>query len=288
MSQTLGEYLSAASGRLRGTGIESARLDVFILLEDELDCSRAWILAHPDVSLRQVQVDSLDKKIAQRTQHVPLAYIRGHAPFYGHEFIVSPVVLVPRPETEVMITMLKDIRLGLPPNNTSPRIADIGTGSGCLGITAALELPGANVDLYDISREALDCARLNAQKHGIKVHFYQEDLLEGALARPLHPRYDVILANLPYVPNDLPVNQAARHEPKLALFAGKDGLDLYRRFWQQIASAGAERQPQHILTEALPAQHAALTKSAETAGYKLAKTDHFIQHFELAKSPTSH
>lgn len=266
---TTGEFLTAATTQLSRAGIESARLDCLVLLEDELELDRAHLLARPETALSAARLARLRTKLGRRARHLPLAYIRGKAMFYGREFAITRHVLVPRPESETIIEMLK--KLPLPAGG---RLADIGTGSGCLGITAALELPDIIVDLYDIDARALACAKRNAQAFGLPLKTYREDLLEGALSR----RYTVLLANLPYVPTDYAINQAARQEPKLALFAGTDGLDVYRRFWTQL-EAPAPHKPRHVLTEALPSQHAALAKLARGAGYRIAASDDFVQYF---------
>lgn len=265
---TANEFLTSATKALKKAGIASARLDALILLEDALGQDRALILAHPDQRIAHSTEVALHKKIIQRASHTPLAYIRGKVQFYGRELLINQDVLVPRPETETMITLLK--QLPLPPR---PRLADIGTGSGCIGITAALELSGATVDLYDLDPATLAVARRNARTLGVKVRCYQADLLE----RPARP-YDVLLANLPYVPERYLVNQAAEQEPKEAIFGGKDGLNLYRRFWTQISSL--PDKPRFVLTEALPPQHAEIEAIAKQAGYTQRKAEDFIQVFE--------
>jgi release factor glutamine methyltransferase len=209
-------------------------------------------------------------KVTRREQHVPLAYIRGKAAFYGHIFYITKDVLVPRPESEAIIDILANLS-DLP---AAVRIADIGTGSGCLGITAALILPDAQVWLYDIDSQALDVARKNTQIHGVDATLTQQDLLTG-VTEP----FDIILANLPYVPTAYPINSAATFEPAVALFAGDDGLADYRRFWQQIGDAA--HKPTHIITEALLAQHPALADIAKGVGYQLIKTNGLIQHYAL-------
>ena len=266
MSVTVRNWLANATVSLKGAGIATARLDALVLLEDALSKDRVLILAHPETQIDNKTEVSLNKKIAQRAGHTPLAYIRGRTEFYGREFAVTPHTLVPRPETETMIEMLKT--LPLPAN---PAIADIGTGSGCIGITAALELPNARVSLYDIDEEALKVAKKNLQLLGAKVTCQKADLLERVT------NIDVLLANLPYVPERYAINQAAEHEPKHAIFAGKDGLNLYRRFWEQIASL--PQKPLFVLTESLPPQHADLAGIAKSAGYEPYQTQDFIQVF---------
>ncbi len=264
---TIGEFLAQATRTLQQAGIESARLDTLILLEDALKLDRALLLAHPADEIDALTGVELHKKIMQRITHLPLAYIRGTAPFYGRDFAVNKNVLVPRPETEAMIELLKG--LSLP---ASARIADIGTGSGCIGITAALELPQTVVRLYDIDPQALHIAAKNARALGATITLSQSDLLDTVQAA------DVLLANLPYVPDNYPINPAASHEPGLALFAGQDGLELYRRFWKQLSAHTAK--PACVLTEALLSQHQDMRTLGRAAGYRLAKTEGLIQQFE--------
>lgn len=258
-------FLQQATARLMGAGIGTARLDCLILMEDVLGLDRSLILAHPERNIDDLPLLELNKKIAQRIRHVPLAYIRKKASFYGRSFIVDPHVLVPRPESEAIIDALKNN--DLPP---SPHIADVGTGSGCLGITAALEMNGAVVDLYDIDPKALAIARQNAAKYGAHVTLHKNDLLDA-----VRRRYDVVIANLPYVPEDYPINKAAAHEPALALYGGADGLDLYRRLWLQLALS----TPSYVIIEALPLQHHSLQQLAQATGYHLLQTDGYIQTY---------
>jgi release factor glutamine methyltransferase len=262
-------FLKGATKILEQNDIATARLDCLVLLEDVLGVDRAVILAHPDLAIPQAKLSVLNKKITQRRRHIPLAYIRGKVSFYGREFAVNKHILVPRPESETMIDWL--IKLPLP---ASPKVADIGTGTGCLGITAALELHWAEIGLYDIDPFALKLARQNAKALNVKAAYYKADLLE------LKPAADVLLANLPYVPDRYKLNQAAEHEPKHAIFGGKDGLDLYRRLWQQIA--GLPGKPLFVMTESLPPQHQALNGLAQAAGYRPYQTDDFIQIFQPA------
>lgn len=266
---TIGDFLKQSTERLRTAGVESPRLDILVLLEDALQQDRARLLAHMDAKIAQETEVDLNKKIMQRTKDVPLAYIRGIANFYGRTFNVTPSVLVPRPESEAFIDLLKTTA----PQLKEPRIADIGTGSGCIGVTAGLEIPEAKVDLYDIDPLALQIAKQNAKAHKLRLQTYNEDLLMQASDRA----YDVILANLPYVPVDFPTNAAVRHEPAIAIFSGYDGLEAYRQFWQQIASL--HTQPKYILTEALTSQHAELQTTATFNGYSLNASQGLVQMF---------
>lgn len=267
----IADFQKNAERRLRRAGIGSARLDILIMLEDQLRKERGWLLAHPEIELTDIQARRLLRKVERRAKHVPLAYIRGHSEFYGRRFKVNRHVLEPRPESETMITILKSLV-----SETKPwKIADVGTGNGAIGITAALELPDATVDLYDISSGALAVAKHNVHLHELRLRARKMNLLR----RPLRP-YDIILANLPYVPDKWRINEAAMAEPKIAIFGGPDGLDIYRKLFQQLQRF--TWKPKFVLTESLPPQHVNLMKIAADAGFKLHRSDDFIQVFKKA------
>lgn len=266
------KWLEQAAAKLSVAGIGSARLDCLILLEDVTGRNRAWLLAHPELELKASELNRLNKQLARRAAHEPLAYIRGFTEFYGRRFKVNHRVLEPRPESETMIELLKKLTL---PHDA--KIADVGTGSGCLGITAALELPGSHVDLFDIDASAVAVARHNAEMHELHLRIEKRDLLRSS-----HTEYDAVLANLPYVPDHFTINPAAAREPKIAIFGGKDGLSVYRRLFEQVQ--GFKHPPHFILTEALPPQHHELSEVALKSGYRLNRTQDFIQIFKLTGS----
>ncbi|MDB5185715.1 MAG: putative Modification methylase, HemK family [Candidatus Saccharibacteria bacterium] len=262
-------WLEEAILRLERADIATARLDCLVLLEDAIGINRANILAHPEREITDEQLKELASKLVRREAHQPLAYIRGKTEFYGREFIITPAVLEPRPESETMIELL--LELDLP---EKPHIVDVGTGSGALGITAKLEIPDAVVALVDIDAAALGIARKNTRKHGLELSCVTDNLLERA-QRPI----DIILANLPYVPDSYQINTAAHNEPRIAIFGGEDGLDLYRTMFTQIDTK--ESKPKFILTESLPMQHSALADIATSHGYALKTSSDFIQLFTL-------
>lgn len=266
---TVGQFLYSSTQKLRNSGITSARLDCLILLEDSLLIDRANLIAHPEKEIPPLTEVELNNKIVQRSQHTPLAYIRGKVEFFNRQFSVNSDVLVPRPETEDIINLTLKVDI-----NKAVKIADIGTGSGCIGISAALELPNAQVDLYDISPKALEVARHNALSLNAQIHVFKSDLLNG-----LHQDYDIILTNLPYVPDNHPINQAAGMEPRLALFAGNDGMDLYRKLWQQIGLLRI--RPAYIITESLKFQHKLNSHLANSQGYVPVETVGLAQAFKL-------
>lgn len=270
---TLGWYLESTSARLTSAGVITARLDCLVLMEDVIGEDRSYILAHPEVELNDVQLRELEEKIARRSRHEPLAYIRGKSEFFGREFIVTANTLQPRPETETMIELLLEMENG---KLKKQNIIDVGTGSGCLAITAKLELPDCRVSATDISAEALDIAMRNARNLQVEINFQQGHLLAPLLSITynLPP---TILANLPYVPKSYPINESARFEPDVALFAGDDGLDLYRELFTQCRKFS--RPPDTVFTESLPEQHGALADIATEHGYKLQQSSGFIQVF---------
>lgn len=252
---------------LENAGIMTARLDALVLLEDTLHTNRAHLLAHPDQQITEEQIDVLMKQVARRAHHEPLAYIRSKTEFYGREFSVNKHVLEPRPESETMISLLKQLSL-----KQHTKLADIGSGSGALGITAALELGLSTVYLHDIDPKTLEVARTNADTHNVDAEYVQTNLINIYNAD-----YEILLCNLPYVPDDFHINTAATHEPKLAIFGGPDGLDLYREMFAQIVKL--PWKPASILTESLPPQHTELTRIAAAAGYSLSTSEDFIQLF---------
>ena len=261
------DWFKSAVERLKKVGISSARLDALILLEDCTHRDRAYLLARPELKLTPAQIRKLNKQIELRATHEPMAYIRGFCEFYGRRFKINRHVLEPRPESETMIELA--LKLPLKPK---PIVADIGTGSGAIGITFKLELTEAEVDLYDIDSACLAVARHNCALHELHLHVYKRDLLN----RPARP-YDVILANLPYVPDRWKINEAAAMEPRIAIFGGKDGLDLYRRLFGQLKDMADK--PKFVLTESLPPQHDKLAEIATASGYRLKESKDFIQVF---------
>lgn len=260
----ISEWLIESMIHLKEVGVDAPRTDALVMLCDVLGKEKTWIHAHPEYEFNTEEQRQLDHMLAKRLTRIPLAYIREKSEFYGREFVVNSRVLIPRPESEDFIELLKTLP------TTERYIADIGTGSGCLGITAALEMPRATVHLYDIDEDALAIANHNARQHQVKLQYYTSDLLKD-----LREPYDILLANLPYVPDDLVTSPEIEREPALALFSGKDGMEHYRHFWKQVETL--ESQPKYILTESLEPQHKILQQLAEQAGYVLSQTQGLVQ-----------
>lgn len=264
-SLTTHNWLQSAVKELQAADIPTAKLDALVLLEDCLGISRANILAHTDDGLTAAQLAKLDKQIQRRKKHEPLAYIRGKTEFYGREFMVNQYTLEPRPETETMIELLQQLKPSI--------IVDVGTGSGAIAVTAKKLFPSKEVIAIDIDPKCLEVARKNAQKHNVTLTLKHADLLEGSALI----EGTTILANLPYVPDDFSINPAAKYEPKIAIFGGADGLDLYRKMFKQIQKS--DKKPSYILTESLPFQHKKLAEIAKSFGYKQTAQEDFIQMF---------
>lgn len=269
---TISVWLSYAKDKLETAGIGTARLDSQVLLADMLQHNRGWVMAHLETVITDETRAELDKQLDERARHVPLAYIRGKTEFYGREFYVDKRVLEPRPESETMIDILKKI-LDI---EKSSEIIDVGTGSGALAITAKLEIPDAKVRATDIDPNCLEVAEKNASKYHVEIEFTRGDLLEPISDIP--GLTIITLANLPYVPEEYQINQAALQEPRQAIFGGADGLDPYRRLFAQ--AAGFVQRPRFILTESMPPQHRTLTLIAARYGFRMIQADDFIQVFQ--------
>jgi release factor glutamine methyltransferase len=218
----------------------TARRDAELLLLHIAGISRAELLTHPQRELTFRQQEHYQAAIARRARHEPVQYITGVQEFYGRNFIVNRAVLIPRPETEHLVETALAVR------PEPKRILDIGTGSGILAITLALELPNATVTATDISAAALAVARQNARSLGAKdrLRFVASDLF-AALG---NERFDCIVANPPYVATDEVLEPQVRdYEPVTALYAGEDGLAVYRRL---IPQAFEHLEPGgHLLVE---------------------------------------
>ena len=219
------EALRWATELLDSKGIESARLEAEILLAHVLKVGRLYLYINPEQELSQEQIDNYSKLIQRRLEHEPTAYILGHREFMDLDLIVNEDVLIPRPETEVLVETVID---HLNDITRMVRIADIGTGSGAIAISLAKSLPNAAVEAVDISESAINIAKLNTDRYSLRVTFHCGDLLS-----PLNgKKYNAIVSNPPYIPSQVIDGLQAEvkdYEPRTALDGGSDGLDFYRR-----------------------------------------------------------
>jgi release factor glutamine methyltransferase len=208
-----------------------------LLLRFTLDVDRAYLYAHSERELTADEQTRYDEALAQRARGVPAQYITGHQEFWGMDLIVNPAVLIPRPETEHVIeTVLHLINGGRAPS-PGTRIVDVGTGSGCVALALAKELPEAEIHGTDVSLAALEVARANAARHQLenKIQFHETDLLEG-----LEPAsFDFVVSNPPYVgesEQDQVQLEVRKFEPRNAVFAGPTGLEVIERLIPQAQS----------------------------------------------------
>jgi len=219
---------------------ETARLDAQVLLAHLLEKSQVWVLAHPETVLTPAQTNKLEGYTARLLQGEPLPYILGHWEFFGLDFEVNQQVLIPRPETELLVENALDW-LRIHPGRRFA--ADIGTGSGCIAVSLAVNISDINLIASDLNKEALETARRNAARHLVseRITFVQTDLLELPI-NLCTPPVDLIVANLPYIPSPvlhtLPIYG---HEPTLALDGGEDGLELIRSLLQHAPVCLSEK-----------------------------------------------
>jgi release factor glutamine methyltransferase len=246
--------LKEAMARLRAGKVPSHTLAAELLLMHTLGRDRAWLYAHPEETLDAAASEKYFALVAQRIAGTPTQYLTGKQEFWGLEFAVEPGVLIPRPETEHILEVALE-RLG--PHHwedeatrgTGLRIADVGTGSGCLAVALAHELPGAEIFATDISPQPLAVARRNAARHAARIHFVQCSLLDAFVRgglfddSPLATRhsplaFDLIVSNPPYLGRgDEPLipREVREHEPAEALFGGEHGAELYGPLVAQAA-----------------------------------------------------
>lgn len=268
---TIADWLFDSMKRLGEAGVDSPRRDALVLLEDTLNKDRTWVLSHHEHEISPDQLEKINSLVDRRLKREPLAYIRGKAWFYGRFFTVNEHVLIPRPESETIIKLAKELE--------PKSIIDLGTGSGCLAVTLALEITGANITASDVSQEALEAARANAYAHKVRIKLKNTYLLEDLFDEN---GVDLIVANLPYVPDRLITSPEIETEPKLALFAGESGMDLYESLWAQLSTA--INKPLHVITESLESQHSQMSNLAIKSGYRLEKTEGLIQLFKAVDS----
>jgi release factor glutamine methyltransferase len=258
--------LTSAISRLTADHVPSPRLNAELLLMFTLNCDRAYLHAHPERELIPGEQSRYEAAVAERARGVPAQYITGHQEFWGMDLIVTPAVLIPRPETEHAIETVLQLagqpaneesanvgRALLPANsirvptaaNSAPlnttnslRIIDAGTGSGCIALALAKELPQAEIHATDISSAALEIARINAARHQLesRIHFHETDLLTGL------PRetFDFVVSNPPYVgesEEDQVQLEVRKFEPRNAVFAGPTGLEVIARLIPQAHAA---------------------------------------------------
>ncbi len=265
---SLHERLSEARHSLIRAGIpeDEAALDAEVLARQVLECDRATLLTRSRDAIPSAFDRLYNPLIARRAAREPLAYIVGHREFWGMDFEVTPDVLIPRPETELIV----EEALAIASRTLTRRIVDVGTGSGCLAVALAVEFPSARLVATDVSAAALDIAGRNADRHNVggRISFMQSDLLER-----VEGTAQLIASNPPYVPDgDAGALQpeVARYEPRGALYAGADGLAVIRRLLAAAPRCLADDG--WLVVEFGFGQDAALRAAAAEMGWRVART----------------
>jgi release factor glutamine methyltransferase len=236
----LGQTLADAIERLTISGVPSPRMNAELLLMFVLNRDRAYLYGHPEHELTTDEQARYNDALSQRSQGIPAQYITGHQEFWGMDLIVSPAVLIPRPETEHVIEKVLDLlstgRVGrtLLSDKLQIKIVDVGTGSGCIALALAKELPHAEIHATDISPAALEIARANAARHQLahRIQFHERDLLAGMSANSFH----FVVSNPPYVgesEEDSVQLDVRKFEPRNAVFAGPEGIEIIDRLIPQ-------------------------------------------------------
>lgn len=269
---SIDEWLAMATKELSSTGIPSARLDAELILSHTIRKPRTYLHAHNSETIESNRKEVADARLRMRLERTPIAYIVGHKEFYGRHFKTTPAALIPRPESETIIELLKEI---VPKSNrtlSKIHLIDVGTGTGCLGISAKLEWPELDVTLTDTSQHALNLAHKNADLLGAEVHFLRNNLLRG-LTAPI----DIIIANLPYVDRIWDISPETNNEPDDALFAHDGGLAL---IFQLIEQASQILKPGgHLLLESDKRQQSDIITFAKKHTFEHRKTSDLITYF---------
>lgn len=207
-----------------------------LLLRFVLNCDRAYLFAHPERELTEQEESHYDSALAERSRGVPAQYITGHQEFWGMDLIVTPAVLIPRPETEHVIETVLEL-VSRDPSSHSIRIVDVGTGSGAIALALAKELPKAEIHATDISGAVLEIARANAARHQLekRIQFYEADLLGNLI-----PPFELVVSNPPYVgesEEDQVQLEVRKFEPRTAVFSGATGTEVIARLIPQARAA---------------------------------------------------
>ena len=225
--------LSTAIERLTASSVGSPRLNAETLMMFTLGCDRAYLYAHSERELSTEELERFAAYVGERAAGKPAQYITGHQEFWGIDLLVSPAVLIPRPETEHVVETVLELARN-PRRTDTLKIIDVGTGSGCIALAVASELPSADILATDISADALKIAEANAARLGFsgRISFREADLLDGFSS----PQFDLVVSNPPYVGEIEPEKtqrEVREFEPSAAVFAGPTGMEIYQRLVPQ-------------------------------------------------------
>lgn len=268
--KTVKALIESTAAQLESAGIPSARWDAELLLAHGLKKSRLELYTHPESGVDEKAQELLSGQVTRRLKRQPLQYLIGFQEFWGLSFKVTPDVLIPRSESELLVEAAVTLReTG---SMESPVVADIGTGSGCLAVALAKEIPASQVYATDISARALSIAKENAKTHGLcgRIRFLKGDLWEPLREAGLAGRVDLLVSNLPYIRRASIArlqSEVRDYEPRIALDGGADGLDLYRRL---LAEAKDMLVPQGaMILELGLCQAEAVKETAHRSGLKI-------------------
>lgn len=269
--RTIREAYRQASSLLSSSGIEDARRQAQLLMEAVLGWNRTQLLLREEEMFPREKEAELNRMLERRCNGEPLQYIIGEQEFYGLPFHVNRSVLIPRPETELLVEeVIKRGQAWWQDDSDSPQVLDVGTGSGAIAVTLAARCPKWRITASDISEDALATARMNAERNGVaeRMQFVQGDLLMPWL-EPSSDRFhfDVLVSNPPYIPEkDIAgLQQEVRaYEPHTALSGGVDGLRIYARLCEQLAQL--KRKPRMVALEVGKGQHEEVSRMLREVG----------------------
>lgn len=264
---TNSEWLKDAVKKLKAAGIESASIDSLIILCFCLKLPKVEVLTNPNKILPLKKINLANTLLTLRLDHYPISYITKQIEFYDRTFYVDSRVLSPRPESESFINLLK-----LSDISSLKYLTDVGCGSGVLGITSKLEFSHLNIELLDNSKNALKVAGINIDNFQVSSKIKLSNLIMNS-----DYKFDVILANLPYIPYTTTINKAASFEPKMSIFAPDNGLYFYKALIRQLAIE--KKNPKYIFIECLDSQIAALIKLFSDSSYKLTMSEGLVHRF---------
>lgn len=261
--------MNVSSWLKRAATSQISHLDAELILAHALHKERVFLHAHPDYELTESEQKRAEDYLKRRQNHEPVAYILGSKEFYGREFVVTSDTLIPRPETEAIIDLIKELSL------EKPKILDVGTGSGCIAITLKLELPESDVMAVDISEKALAVAEKNANNLHVNLEFKKSDLLKN-----VDEKFDIIIANLPYVDKNWDwLSPELDFEPETALYSEDFGLKDIKNLILESNTKLAEQGK--LILESDISQHKAIESFVKSnTNMRLVKTSGLAQMFE--------
>ncbi|MBU0727597.1 peptide chain release factor N(5)-glutamine methyltransferase [Patescibacteria group bacterium] len=248
---------------------DSSRLDAELILSHVLDRPATFLLAHDDAEMSFFTLWKYLRLIEKRRKGIPVSYLTGHREFYGLDFEINEHVLVPRPDTEILVDCVVEYLNNDQCPMSNVQLLDVGTGSACIPISILKNVSKINAIATEISRPAIKIAQENVKKHHLKgrIKLYKSDLLESVPLRLFDDKNVIVTANLPYIPTQFQIDPSTKYEPDVALYGGEDGLDIYKRLVEQLE----EIKPKAIFFELFEHQIAILCEYMPDYELKYAK-----------------